>query len=267
MIFPRPSRRNRPYDVEDTGPPPPALPGHVVVAADADRLLDMLAAELIVQAKACVRRFGDFELALSGGSTPQPLYERLMYDPDARQIPWPRTHLWQVDERGVGPADERSNFRLIKETIVDHSGIPADQVHPMDGLSEIGDRDYEKQLLDVLQWRERGEDVLDFVLLGMGADGHTASLFPGNEVLQERERLVARVQAAGADPPERITLTYPAINAARFVAILVTGEEKAPAIRRITASSETAETLPVIGVRPTHGELKWFLDAAAAGEA
>lgn len=265
MIIPRPSRPQRPYDVEAPVPAGPPLPGQVVVAEDVDRLLDLLTAELIVHAKACVRRFGDFELALSGGSTPKPFYERLMYDPDARQIPWARTHLWQVDERAVPADDERCNFRLLKETIVDHSGIPPAQVHAMDGLSETADADYEAQLKEVLQWRERGEDVLDFVLLGMGDDGHTASLFPHSEVLAEQERLVASVTVPFAEPPQRVTLTYPALNAARFIAVLVTGTGKAEAIRRVARGEDSLEILPIKGIRPARGELKWFLDANAAG--
>ncbi len=265
MIFPDPERRDRPYDLEEKSLSAPALPGAVAVALNVDRLVDMLAAEIIVHAKACVREFGDFELALSGGSTPLPLYERLMYDPDARQIPWIRTHLWQVDERAVAPDHEQSNFKVIRETIVDHSGIPDDQVHPMDALSETGHSDYEKQLREVLEWRVPGEDRLDFVLLGMGDDGHTASLFPNTDVLGETERLVARVTAPAANPPVRVTLTYPAINAARFVAIMVTGAAKAAAVRRMVAGVESVEALPISGVRPQRGQLKWFLDAAAAG--
>ncbi|MHC5007983.1 MAG: 6-phosphogluconolactonase, partial [Planctomycetota bacterium] len=103
MITPQPNPprpdRDRAYDLEEQALVGPPLPGEVIVAETADKLIDLVAAEIVVQAKACVREFGDFELALSGGSTPQPLYERLMYDPDCRQLPWVRTNLWLVDER------------------------------------------------------------------------------------------------------------------------------------------------------------------------
>ncbi len=233
----RPPGRSKaqPYDLDAEGPPRPPLPGEVIVAETIDRLIDLLAAEMVVAAKSCVREFGDFELAISGGSTPQPLYERLMYDPDCRTLPWARTHLWLVDERAVPFDDERSNFKKINETIVDHSGIPAEQVHPIMAMADDADEAYESELREVLQWRHAGEDRLDFVLLGMGADGHTASLFPFHEVLGEREQLVRRLTVPSAEPPQCVTMTYPLINAARVVAVLVTGSAKAPAIARIAS--------------------------------
>ncbi len=270
MIRPRPhSRRpgkSRPYELAGPALIGPPLPGEVFVAETTDKLIDLLAAELVVQATACLHEFGDFELALSGGATPQPLYERLMYDPNCRQLPWPRTHLWLVDERCVPLDDERSNFRMINETIVEHSGIPREQVHPISALSATADDEYEAELREVLQWRPRGQDRLDFVLLGMGADGHTASLFPYDDALGERHRLVQCVEVASADPPRRVTMTLPLINAARMVAILVTGAPKAEAISRVVRGEEPMEALPISGVRPEHGELKWFLDAAACAE-
>ncbi|MHC4768917.1 MAG: 6-phosphogluconolactonase [Planctomycetota bacterium] len=267
MITPQPNPpqpdRDRAYDLEEQALVGPPLPGEVIVAETADKLIDLVAAEMVVQAKACVREFGDFELALSGGSTPQPLYERLMYDPDCRQLPWVRTNLWLVDERAVPFNDPRSNFRMINETIVEHSGIPAEQVHPIMAVSEAADVEYEAKLREVLQWRERGDDRLDFVLLGMGSDGHTASLFPFNEVLEETQSLVRRVTAPAADPPQRVTMTYPLINAARVVAVMVTGPTKAEAVQRLAGGRESREALPIKGVRPVNGVLKWFLDAEA----
>ena len=259
----RPNGDARPYGLAGPSLVGPPLPGEVFVAETIDQLLDLLTAELVVQAVACQRRFGDFELALSGGSTPQLLYDRLMYDPNCRQLPWPRTHLWLVDERGVPLDDDRSNFRMINETIVQHSGIPREQVHPIDPLSESADVDYEAQLREVLQWRQRGQDRLDFVLLGMGEDGHTASLFPYNDALSERHRLVRCVDEPAAQPPHRVTMTFPLINSARMVAILVTGASKADAISRIAMGDASVEQLPVTGVRPGQGQLKWFLDAEA----
>src|SRR5262245_42078549 len=166
MIGPHGPKRHakaQPYDLQAL-PAGPPLPGEVVVAETPDRLVDLLAAEIVVQAKAAVRRFGDFELALSGGKTPLLLYERLMYDADFRQLPWQRTHLWLVDERCVPPDNERSNFRMINEIIVQHSGIPKEQVHAIPAMSETADDEYEAQLREVLQWRQPGEDRLDFIL-------------------------------------------------------------------------------------------------------
>ncbi len=265
MIRPKPAETPETYELEEAAPAGPPLPGKVVVAKTADAVIDLVAAEMVAQAKGCVRHYGDFQLALSGGLTPQPLYERLMYDPDCRAIPWPRTQLWFVDERAVPLDDKRSNFRLIRETIVEHSGIPKQQVHPIEAQSETADRDYESQLREVLQWRERGEDRLDFVLLGMGSDGHIASLFPFTDVLQETRHLVRRVTAPGVEVPQRVTMTFPLINAARMIAVLVTGSAKAAMIKRVATGPESAEVLPIKGIQPVDGELKWFLDAAACG--
>lgn len=253
------------YGLTDHSPAPPRLPGEVVVASTVEELIDKLAADLVVHAENCVREFGDFHLALSGGSTPQPLYERLMYDPNYRRLPWRRTHLWIVDERCVPFDNERSNFRMISEIIGDHSDVPPEQVHPIFATSPTADVDYERALRDTLGWREKGQDRLDFVLLGMGGDGHTASVFPCASAVRERSRLVVREIAESADPPERITMTLPLINAARFIAVMVTGESKAGMLQRVALGSDPPEELPIKGVRPLSGELRWYLDAQACG--
>lgn len=258
-------RTPEPYDLVKRQLVGPPLPGEVIVTETADELIDKLAADLVVHAENCVRQFGDFHLALSGGSTPQPLYERLMYDPNYRRLPWRRTHLWMVDERCVPFDHPQSNFRAISETIVDHADIPTEQVHPMFAMSPTGDVEYERQLRDALAWREKGQDRLDYVLLGMGADGHTASLFPHSEALHEMRRLVRFNVAANATPSERITMTFPLINASRFIAVLVTGQAKAAALARAAKAEEPVDATPIRGIHPLNGELKWYLDAEAAG--
>jgi 6-phosphogluconolactonase len=257
--------RHDPYDFAERDISAPPLPGKVIVALTVDELIDKLAADLVVHAENCVRQFGDFQLALSGGRTPQPLYERLMYDPNYRRLPWRRTHLWMVDERCVPFDDPRSNFKLIDETIVDHADIPREQVHPIFALSPTADAEYEAELRDVLAWREKGQDRLDFVLLGMGADGHTASLFPHTEPLHETVRLVRFNIAANANPIERVTMTFPLLNSARFVAVLVTGETKAETVARVAAGRLPVDELPIRGISPLNGEQRWYLDAAACG--
>ena len=254
--------------VEGLDPPiaRPRLAGAVVARHGAEELYDSVAADLLVHAANCVRRFGDFHLALSGGRTPFPLYERLMYDPRFRGLPWRRTHLWMADERAVPFESEQSNFGRIKEVIVDHSDIPPEQVHPMlAALPDAAGR-YERELREALGWREKGHDRLDFVLLGMGTDGHTASIFPGSAALHEPERLVVDVPppvtAAPAVP--RCTLTMRTLNAARFLAPLVMGADKRPVLERIAAGASPDE-LPIAGLRPVAGELRWYLDAAACG--
>jgi 6-phosphogluconolactonase len=252
-----------PYEIAPQ-PAKPALPGVVIVRESVDELLDAAAADVLVQAKNCVRAFGDFHLALSGGNTPEPLYKRLMYDPNLRDLPWKRTHLWVVDERRVPLDDDRSNFKMIRETIVDQSDIPPEQVHPILATSEHADRGYEAELREHLGWREKGHDRLDFVLLGMGDDGHTASLFPHSPALYVPEdRLVALNTGPTVRPPDRVTMTYSLLNASRFVAVMVTGEKKRDTIARVAARDGTPDDLPILGIAPLAGELRWFLDRAA----
>lgn len=258
--------QSEPYGFTDETPAAPPLPGVVITAATADDVIDLLAAELVLHAETCVREFGDFHLALSGGNAPQPLYRRLMYDPNYRRLPWRRTHLWLVDDRCVDETDDDSNYKMIRELIVDHAGIPREQVHPMPVLSPTGDKAYEKELRDTLGWRERGQDRLDYVLMGMGEDGHTASLFPHTEPVHEMKRLIRFNRTETATPHERMTMTFPLLNSARFMAVLITGEKKASMVHRVATGDETVMELPVKGLKPIDGELKWYLDAGACGE-
>ncbi|HVU64116.1 MAG TPA: 6-phosphogluconolactonase [Phycisphaerales bacterium] len=263
-------------------PSAPRLPGTVVLREDVDHLLDAMAADLLIQAHNCVRTFGDFQLALSGGSTPVALYQRLMIDPNLRELPWGRTHLWIVDERRVPFDDERSNFKMISEIIGDHSGIPPEQVHPIFAMAEDADARYEQALREVLGWREKGHDRLDYILLGMGGDGHTASLFPHSPALMEslaagaaREGEPARFPLVRINagptvtPPDRVTMMLPLINASRFIAVMVTGKGKRPMVSTVASRAGdpgAPADLPILGVRPVGGELRWYLDYAACPE-
>lgn len=264
-------RENPPYEATPLAAahgslPKPTLPGTVVVRESVEELIDAIAADLFFQAKACVRTFGDFHLALSGGTTPEPLYRRLMYDPSYRELPWKRTHLWIVDERRVPEDDDRCNFRMIRETLVEQSDIPQEQVHPIRAMSETADTDYEAQLREHLGWREKGHDRLDYVLLGMGVDGHTASLFPHSPAQTSNGRLVLINSGPTVTPPDRVTMTLDLLNASRFVGVMVTGEKKRATIARVAAAPRTGtgvEELPILGIRPLAGELRWYLDAPA----
>ena len=254
----------QPYELLDETPEFPRLPGHVVVSADANAALDALGADMFMHAKNCVRTFGDFHLALSGGSTPMPLYERLMIDPRFREFPWRRTHLWIVDERCVPFDHEKSNFRQIREMIVEHSDIPPSQVHPMLADQPDAAERYEAELREVLGWREKGHDRLDFVLLGMGDEGHTASLFPHSIAQTVTDHFVAFNRGPTVVPPDRVTMTYPLLNSARFIAALVLGQKKAQMIHRIATDVDNASEIPIKGIAPIGGELRWYLDIESA---
>ncbi|HVZ93649.1 MAG TPA: 6-phosphogluconolactonase [Phycisphaerales bacterium] len=248
----------------EAAPAVPALPGSVVVRDDAEDLHAAMGADLLLHALNCVRAFGDFHLALSGGSTPLPFYRRLMVDPMFRAMPWSRTHLWMVDERRVPFTDERSNYAHIRDYIVEHSDIPREQAHPMLAIEDRADELYEAELRETLGWREKGQDRLDYVLLGMGNDGHTASLFPNSPaLLAPRERLVVVNAGPAVTPPDRVTMTYTLLNAARLIAVLVTGEGKRETIRRVAEGREPESKLPIRGIKPVGGVLRWYLDSDA----
>ncbi len=221
-----PSRleRGERYALESEVPKAPQLPGEAVTAASSDELIDRIASDLVTHAANCVRRFGDFHLALSGGEILDPLYCRLMYDPNYRVLPWRRTHLWMVDERCVPDADPRSRFRQISETIVDHADIPPDQVHPIPVASRAADSEYESRLKEALAWREKGHDRLDYVLLSADEDGPIAGRLDEGRPVSDQQRLVRFIDGESSDPElGHVAMTLELINAARFVAVVATG--------------------------------------------
>lgn len=256
-----------PDDQVDDAPP---LPGRVMVGADSHAACDALGRELIRCSHECVQQWGDFHLALSGGSTPFPFYQSLMTDPLYRSLPWRMTHIWIVDERRVGFGDPLSNWGKIAEILSGHSGIPDGQLHPMEATLPDAPARYELELHRELERRPPGERRLDMVILGMGDNGHTASLFPHTAILDERTRWVGECSGPTVTPPARVTMTYPLINGARLKAVLVVGAAKAPMIARVARRSDDFHELPILGVTAgsataPDGELVWCLDRAACG--
>lgn len=235
----------------------------VVVLPDPAQVAREAARRLVAQVREAVAARGRFSVALSGGSTPGALYRLLAGSPYRGQIPWPQVHLFWSDERCVPPDDPGSNYHLAAGALIDHVPVPAENVHRMRGeeAPEWAARAYELALVDFYCGpRPR----FDLVLLGLGSDGHTASLFPGDPALDETERLALAVEAAYEDrPSRRLTLTLPALNTAREVLFLVTGSAKAGIVQQVL--EDPAQHLPAQRVRPVAGRLTWLLDAAAAG--
>ncbi|MBI5670242.1 MAG: 6-phosphogluconolactonase [Chloroflexi bacterium] len=227
--------------------------------ADADALAQA-AAEIIVEAAGKVS--GAFALALSGGSTPKRLYHLLATDAYSHRIEWPRAHVFWGDERCVPPDDPTSNYHLARKTLLDHVPIPPENVHRIYGEQEPAQAAalYEQHLRTFFG----GPPRFNLILLGMGGDGHTASLFPHTPALAERERWVVASYYAQVQPSWRITLTLPAINAAARVLFLVSGVEKAETLCRVLEGEAAPEDLPARLVQPTDGELFWLMDEAAA---
>jgi 6-phosphogluconolactonase len=192
-------------------------------------------------------------VALSGGSTPRKMHALLAQKPYCSGIPWSKVHLCWGDERCV-PADSRwSNYGRAREDLLDNIDIPIGNVHPMPGhlLPEEGALRYEKEI----------PEAFDLVFLGLGADGHTASLFPGHSALEERKRRVVPVTGGDPDVP-RLTITFPVINKARNVVFLVSGKEKAEMVKSVIEDHEPH--LPASHVLPASGSLTWMLDREAA---
>lgn len=220
-----------------------------VVRADAAALADAAADRLADWLARALRARGAASLAVSGGSTPVATHRALA----ARPLEWARVSVWFCDERAVPPDDPESNYRLACETLIEPAGVPLAQVHRMRG---------EAPNLDAEAARYAAElpERLDVLLLGLGPDGHTCSLFPGAPLLDERARRVAAVFDSPKPPPRRITLTPPVLVAAGEALMLVTGAEKADAVARALDLATSPREVPGALVR----DRTWFLDGAAA---
>ncbi len=206
---------------------------------------------------------GNASLALSGGSTPRSLYELLSEPPCRDRIDWTRLHIFWGDERCVPPESAESNYRMAQQTLLRHVKTPPHHVHRMRGeLPPAGAaRAYELELRSALGAGPDEIPRLSLVLLGLGEDGHTASLFPNTPVLDERRRLIAEVFVERL-AASRITMTFPLLNNARTVMFLVSGGSKAAILRSVLQEHRPA--LPATGVSPQAGELFWYLDRDAA---
>lgn len=234
----------------------------IVVLSDPDALAHEAARLFAKRAADAVDSRGRFSVALSGGSTPGAMYRLLAAEPYVEQIPWRAAHVFWGDDHCVAPDDPRSNFRLADEAFISGVPIPPDNVHRVRGelAPDVAARAYANALSDFFCGPHAR---FDLVLLGLGDDGHTASLFPGSDALQEKGRLTAAVEAHyQGRTAERVTLTLPAINSARHVLFLVSGSEKARIVRAVLQDNQGI--YPAQEVRPTAGEITWLLDEAAA---
>lgn len=202
-----------------------------------------------------------FRMALSGGNTPRLLYQRLASADYRNRIEWRRVELFWGDERFVPHNDPLSNYRMARETLLAHTPVLIDHIHPIptEGDPDNAARKYESTLRGIYgaDSLSRARPLFDLVLLGLGDDGHTASLFPGSPALDERTRWVLAVD--GKDVP-RITLTYPALQSASAVVFLVNGEDKADIVHRVRAGDMA---LPAARLK-ARGDVLWFIDRAAA---
>jgi 6-phosphogluconolactonase len=234
------------------------MPQKIEVLPNKPALIARSLSLVLEKIQVAVTERGRCSLALSGGSTPRPLYEALA----TQALPWEKIHLFWGDERYVPPTHPDSNLLMTRESWIDRIAIPAANVHPMPTLAgnpEMDAQSYEAQLRQFFE----GENwpSFDLILLGMGDDGHTASLFPQTQALSVRDRWVT---VGNKDGQPRITLTVPLINQARTVIFLVSGENKRPALAEIFSPIGDELTYPSRLIEP-QGELWWLLDEAAGG--
>lgn len=227
------------------------------------------AADFVVwSGEQAVKNAGTFRLALSGGATPKALYALLAGSALAKRLDWRRVAVFFGDERCVPPDHADSNFRMANDTLLSPLNIPQDHVFRMRGEDEPEQaaRQYEDSLRKAFGVSAPAWPRFDLILLGLGDDGHTASLFPGTPALHERQRLVVPNQAPhGAR--QRLTFTVPLINQAQAVVFLVSGRGKAPALKSVLEDpTADAHAFPAKLVQPGEGRLIWFLDRAAAAE-
>lgn len=234
--------------------------------------LSRAAAEYICEiAERAIKERGIFTFVLSGGTTPRLLYEELAREPYASRVDWQHTHLFWGDERCVPSDSPDSNFSLALQELISRVDVPPSNIHRIPattGSAKAVAAEYEKTLREFFQATAAGDPStsfpsFDLVLLGMGADGHTASLFPGDAALEERVSWVVAVEGSSAFPPvRRITLTFPVINEAKCVLFLVSGSNKLKVLQEILNNPHTG-TYPAAHVQPL-GKLLWFIDEGLA---
>lgn len=229
--------------------------GPAEVAAEAARRFVALSAEAVAAR-------GRFVVALAGGSTPKAMYQLLAAPPLAAQVAWQQVEVLFGDERAVPPDHADSNYGMAARALLDHVPLDRGRVHRIEGERDDADVRYE----EVLRGLEAGAPpVIDLILLGMGGDGHTLSLFPHTAALGERTRWCVRNEVPKLST-HRFTLTVPVVAAARTVLVAACGAEKAPVLRALESSPEDPAEHPILLARPASGQLVWLLDSAALSQ-
>jgi len=242
---------------------------NLYVLPDADALGQAAAEQFVDLARASILSRGRFTVALSGGSTPRRLYQRLAGSPLRDRVDWRRVEVFWGDERGVPQDHPDSNYRMAKEALLDRVPIPPERIHRL--RAESADRasaarEYQAEIARAFEVDEAGQPPsFDLVLLGMGDDGHTASLFPGGEALREARRWAVSVEAP-RPPASRITLTAPILDRAREIRLLVAGADKAATLRAVLQGPHDPTRMPVQLLQPEDGRMIWLVDEAATSE-
>lgn len=235
----------------------------VRICADPQALSRAAAEAFVILAEKSVRGSGNFSVALAGGSTPRGLYGALASPEFRERVPWNKVHLFWGDERCVPPDHEASNYKMVYDSLLVHVDLPVKNIHPMRGDLEPkqGAARYESELRTFFSGQEF--PFFDLILLGLGQDGHTASLFPGSPALSEHDRWVVPAHSVETGT-DRITLTLPVLNHAGAVFFLVAGNGKAAILGEVLKDPQGCPALPAGRVRPTRGLVTWFADERAS---
>jgi len=238
------------------------------IIQDAEAYNPTVARWIIACVQDRLRNQDRFTLVLSGGNTPKALYALLASSPYREQIPWEKIHIFWGDERAVPFSDDRNNAKMAFDSLLRHVPIPTSQIHVM--RTDISPEESAKQYADILHGYfpmaddpGKNQHSFDLVLLGMGEDGHTLSLFPGTNIVNEGKKWVSAYFVPAQDM-YRITLTKAVVNEAAQVAFLTTGPNKAHALREVIQGSFRPQIYPAQVIRPVSGSLDWFVDAPAA---
>ena len=241
-----------------------SVPNRVKIVSDADAMARAAAAHMVELAKQAIAARGLFSVALSGGSTPKKLFELLAKPEWANKIDWAKVLIFFGDERSVGPDDKDSNYRMAKLALLDHVNLKPGHVFRMQGEADLATEAvrYQAEMAKILPHPKDSFPELDLVLLGLGTDAHTASLFPHTRALNESKAWVAANEVPQLST-RRITLTYPVINNAREVLFLTAGPDKVKPLDWVLSGPENVAEYPAQGVRPKSGAL-WMVDSAAA---
>lgn len=240
---------------------------NIEVFKDADHLCRGLAEWITGLIEETLTRQESFSLVLSGGNTPKKLHVLLASSPYKERIDWKKINIFWGDERAVPFEDERNNARMAFDTLLNKVSVPTDQVHIMDtSLSpEDAAAQYQEVLYEYFGTDKLPDRTFDLVLLGMGDDGHTLSLFPGTPVIHE-EKLWATSFYLKAQDMQRITLTKTIVNHADHIVFMISGKDKAHAIHEVLEGEKNPDLYPSQVISPAQGELHYFIDEAAAAE-
>jgi len=242
------------------------LTPEIEVFRDLDEMSHRAAERFVEAAEETIAARRPFYAALSGGSTPRTTFSLLATTDFALRFPWTSTHFFQVDERAVPPDHRESNYRMIREVMLDGAPLPPENFHRMRAESqdlESAAHDYAHEIAEVMHPLGGAFPRFDLIQLGLGTNGHTASLFPETAALDETRRWVVPNFVSEIDM-WRMTLTYPVLNAAHEIIFLVADEDKADVLRRVLYPESPEDRFPAQGIAPSEGQLRWYLTETAA---